>query len=186
MVEIGCSGIQPADVVAVARHREPVQLAPAAREAMQRSRAIVEELATAEQPVYGISTGFGALAATRVPPERRSELQHALIRSHAAGMGLPVDVEIVRAMMLLRLRTLARGFSGTRPLVADALAGLLNAVVTPLVPAHGSLGASGDLAPLAHVGLCLIGEGVATGPDVSRLEAQSVLIAAGLEPLRLE
>jgi histidine ammonia-lyase len=186
MVEIGCYGIQPAEVVAVARHGHPVRLAAEAEEAMRRSRARVEELAGAEEPVYGISTGFGALAATWVPPERRSELQHALIRSHAAGMGPPVDKEIVRAMMLLRLRTLARGFSGTRPLVAEALAGLLNAGVTPVVPTHGSLGASGDLAPLAHVGLCLTGEGEATGPDGSRLQAPEALALAGLAPLRLE
>src|SRR3982074_2579616 len=108
MVEIGCSGIQPAEGVAVARRGEPVRLTREAQEAMRRSRATVEELATAEEPVYGISTGFGALAATRVPPQRRSDLQHALIRSRAAGMGSPAEVEIVRAMMLLRLRTLAR------------------------------------------------------------------------------
>src|SRR4030088_2384355 len=119
MVEVGCTGLQPADVLAVARNGEPVGLAPAAIEAMQRSRPRVEELATSEEPVYGISTGFGALAATNVPPERRSELQHALIRSHSAGMGPPVEVEVVRAMMLLRLRSLARGYSGTRPAVAE-------------------------------------------------------------------
>ncbi|MDQ6921037.1 MAG: histidine ammonia-lyase [Candidatus Dormibacteraeota bacterium] len=186
MVEIGCSGIQPAEVVAVARRGEHVRLTPEAGEAMRRSRATVEELATAEEPVYGISTGFGALAATRVPPQRRSHLQHALIRSHAAGMGPPVEVEIVRAMMLLRVRTLARGFSGTRPLVAEALVGLLNAGVTPVVPTHGSLGASGDLAPLAHVGLCLTGEGEATGPDGAPLKGSAALTRAGLQPLRLE
>jgi histidine ammonia-lyase len=186
MVEIGCDGLQPEQVVAVARRGEPVQIGDPAREAMLRSRARVEELATAEEPVYGISTGFGALAATRVPAERRSELQHALIRSHAAGMGTPVDVEVVRAMMLLRLRSLARGYSGTRPLVAEALAALLNAGVTPLVPTHGSLGASGDLAPLAHVGLCLIGEGEALARDGERLQAREALRRAGLAPLRLE
>jgi histidine ammonia-lyase len=186
MVEVGCTGVRPADVVAVARHGERVGLAPEAIEAMRRSRARVEELATEERPVYGVSTGFGALASTRIPAERRSELQHALIRSHAAGMGEPVDGEIVRAMMLLRLRTLARGFSGTRPLVAEALAGLLNAGVTPVVPSHGSLGASGDLAPLAHVGLCLIGEGEASASNGSRLQASAALARAGLAPLRLE
>ncbi|PZR99676.1 MAG: histidine ammonia-lyase [Candidatus Nephthysia bennettiae] len=186
MVEIGCSGIRPAEVVAVARRGEQVRLAAAAEEAMRRSRARVEELAGAQEPVYGISTGFGALAATWVPPERRSELQHAVIRSHAAGMGPPLETEIVRAMMLLRLRTLARGFSGTRPLVAEALAALLNAGVTPVVPSHGSLGASGDLAPLAHVGLCLTGEGEAAGPDGDRIEAPEALALAGLAPLRLE
>jgi histidine ammonia-lyase len=162
-----------ADVVAVARHGAGVELSSGASEAMRRSRARVEELAAADRPVYGISTGFGALAGTRIPPERRSELQHALIRSHAAGMGEPVDAEVVRGMMLLRLRTLATGRCGVRPAVAEALAALLNAGVTPVVPAHGSLGASGDLAPLAHVAACLTGEGDA-------------LAGTGLAPLRLE
>jgi histidine ammonia-lyase len=162
-----------ADVVAVARRGAAVELTPEAVAAMRRSRARVEELAAGERPVYGISTGFGALAGTRIPAERRSELQHALIRSHAAGMGEAVEAEVVRGMMLLRLRTLATGRCGVRPAVAEALAALLNAGVTPVVPVHGSLGASGDLAPLAHVAACLIGEGEA-------------LAAAGLAPLRLE
>jgi histidine ammonia-lyase len=162
-----------ADVVAVARGGAPVELTAEAVAAMRRSRARVEELAASERPVYGISTGFGALAYTRIPAERRSELQHALIRSHAAGMGEAVEPEVVRGMMLLRLRTLATGRCGVRPAVADALAALLNAGVTPVVPVHGSLGASGDLAPLAHVAACLIGEG-------------SALADAGLAPLRLE
>jgi histidine ammonia-lyase len=162
-----------ADVVAVARGGAPVELAPDALAAMQRSRAQVDALAAGERPVYGISTGLGALAGTRIPPERRSELQHALVRSHAAGMGEPVEAEVVRGMMLLRLRTLATGRCGARPAVAEALAALLNAGVTPVVPIHGSLGASGDLAPLAHVAACLIGE-------------DGALAAAGLAPLRLE
>ena len=185
-VEIGCGGLQPVEVVAVARGGEQVEITEAALEAMRKSRARVEELAKAPEPVYGISTGFGALAASHIAPERRSELQHALIRSHSAGIGPPVAEEVVRAMMLLRLRTLAMGVSGTRPLVAEALAALLNAGVTPIVPSHGSLGASGDLAPLAHVGLCLIGEGEATGPDGSRLNAGQLLAEAGVQPLRLE
>jgi histidine ammonia-lyase len=162
-----------ADVVAVARQGARVELAAEAADAMRRSRARVEELAAGERPVYGISTGFGALAGTRIPPDRRSELQHALIRSHAAGMGEPVDDEVVRGMMLLRLRTLATGRCGVRPAVAEALAALLNAGVTPVVPVHGSLGASGDLAPLAHVAACLTGEGGA-------------LAGTGLAPVRLE
>jgi histidine ammonia-lyase len=162
-----------ADVVAVARGGAPVELAPEAVAAMRRSRAQVDALAAGERPVYGISTGLGALAATRIPPERRSELQHALVRSHAAGMGEPVEAEIVRGMMLLRLRTLATGRCGARPEVGESLAALLNAGVTPVVPIHGSLGASGDLAPLAHVAACLIGE-------------DGALPAAGLAPLRLE
>jgi histidine ammonia-lyase len=174
------------DVVAVARRGAAVELAPEAVEAMRRSRAQVERLAAGEQPVYGISTGFGALAATRIPPDRRSELQHALVRSHSAGMGEDVDAEVVRGMMLLRLRTLATGHTGARPVVAESLAALLNAGITPAVPVHGSLGASGDLAPLAHVAACLIGEGMATGRDGMRALSVQALAAAGLEPLRLE
>jgi histidine ammonia-lyase len=160
------------DVVAVARCGEGVELTAEALATMKRTRARVEELAAGEQPIYGISTGFGAMAGTRIPPRRRSELQHALIRSHAAGMGEPVDAEVVRGMMLLRLRTLATGCCGVRPAVAEALAAVLNAGFTPTVPVHGSLGASGDLAPLAHVALCLIGEGQ--------------MLPQGLRPLRLE
>src|SRR5256714_58822 len=185
-VEVGCGGLGPVEVVAVARGGEQVEITEAALEAMRKSRARVEELAKAPEPVYGISTGFGALAASHIAPERRSDLQHALIRSHSAGIGPPVAKEVVRAMMLLRLRSLAMGVSGTRPAVAEALAALLNGGVTPVVPSHGSLGASGDLAPLAHVGLCLIGEGEARGPDGGRLEGREALARAGIQPLRLE
>lgn len=154
-------GVTPQQVVAVAREGEPVELAPDARRRMELSRAHVEAAESSEEPVYGVSTGFGALAQTRIDPEHRSELQHALIRSHAAGVGPPVDREVVRAMILLRARTLALGHSGARPEVAEALLALLNADVTPLVPEFGSVGCSGDLAPLAHVALVLIGEGAA-------------------------
>ena len=106
-----------------------------------------------------MSTGFGSLATVPIPPERREELQRSLIRSHAAGMGAPVEREVVRAMMLLRARSLAMGYSGARPEVAETMLALLNAGLTPVVPEHGSLGASGDLAPLAHCALALIGEG---------------------------
>ena len=106
-----------------------------------------------------MSTGFGSLAGTWIPPERREELQRALIRSHAAGMGPPVEREVVRAMMFLRARSLAMGRSGARPVVAETMLALLAAGLDPVVPEHGSLGASGDLAPLAHCGLALIGEG---------------------------
>src|ERR1700692_1160520 len=115
--------------------------------------------ASSREPVYGVSTGFGALAGTRVAPLRQPELQLALIRSHAAGMGPPVEDEVVRATMLLRARTLAMGLSGVRPAVAEALIGLLNAKITPVVPRYGSVGCSGDLAPLAHIALALVGEG---------------------------
>src|SRR5947209_5900112 len=158
-------GLTEEQVVAVARHGEQVALAGAARTRMERSRARVERASASREPVYGVSTGFGALAGTRVAPLRQPELQLALIRSHAAGVGQPVDVEVVRAMMLLRARTLSMGFSGVRPAVADALVGALNAGVTPIVPRYGSVGCSGDLAPLAHVTLVLVGEGDAISGD---------------------
>src|SRR5439155_4926892 len=134
---------------------------------MRASRAGVEALTAADVAVYGISTGFGALAGTRIPPERRTELQTSLVRSHAAGVGEPMPPEVVRAMLLLRAATLSRGFSGVRPRVAQALVDLLNHNLTPLVPRYGSLGASGDLAPLAHVALVLLGEGQIVRPDDS-------------------
>src|SRR5581483_2026949 len=174
-----------ADVVAVARDRAPVAISSGAREAMERSAAIVARLAASDEPAYGVSTGFGSLATTPIPAARREELQRALVRSHAAGMGPPVEREVVRAMMLLRARTLAMGYSGTRPAVAEAIVAMLNADLVPLVPEHGSLGASGDLAPLAHCALALAGEGEVTGPGGERRAAAEALRAAGIEPLTL-
>ncbi|HKW60114.1 MAG TPA: histidine ammonia-lyase [Candidatus Dormibacteraeota bacterium] len=175
-------GLTEDQVVAVARHGEKVSLAPAARTKMERSRARVERAATSREPVYGVSTGFGALSGTRVAPLRQPELQLALIRSHAAGVGPPVDAEVVRATMLLRARTLAMGLSGVRPLLVDALIGMLNEGVTPLVPRYGSVGCSGDLAPLAHIGLALVGE----GEVLDGRPAAQVLKAARLKPVKLE
>jgi histidine ammonia-lyase len=134
--------------------------------------------------VYGVTTGFGSLATTRIPTERTGELQLALLRSHAAGMGPAVEREVVRAMMLLRARSLAMGYSGARTVVAEGIVALLNAGVTPAVPEHGSLGASGDLAPLAHCALVLLGEGEVLAED-GRRTAREALSAAGLEPLEL-
>src|SRR5207253_10652469 len=108
--------------------------------AMERSAEVVARLADSDEPAYGISTGFGSLALVRIPPEARGPLQRALVRSHAAGMGSPVEREVVRAMIVLRARTLAMGWSGTRPVVAERLLALLNAGLTPVVPEHGSLG----------------------------------------------
>jgi histidine ammonia-lyase len=176
-------GVSIDDVVAVARGHERVALTDAAGERMAAARAMVEHLAEGE-PAYGVSTGFGAMATVAIPPDRRAELQRSLVRSHAAGMGPPVETEVVRAMVFLRARSLALGHSGTRPLLAEGLLGLLNAEITPVVPEFGSLGASGDLAPLAHVALALVGEG-----DVEhegRMEpAADALAAAGLTPIEL-
>jgi histidine ammonia-lyase len=173
------------DVLAVARHDARVELSGAAIEAMARSRAIVDRIEASGRPVYGVSTGFGALANTSIAPERRAELQHALLRSHAAGVGAPMPGEVVRAMVLLRARSLALGRSGVRPELARGLVDLLNADITPWVPEHGSLGASGDLAPLAHCALVLLGEGWVLGKDGARIAAAEALHTAGLSPLKL-
>jgi histidine ammonia-lyase len=178
-------GVSAADVLAVARADAKVELADATIAAMAASRAIVDRIEASGRPVYGVSTGFGALASTSIAPQRRAELQHALIRSHAAGMGAPMPREVVRAMMLLRVRSLALGLSGVRPELARGLVDLLNAGITPWVPEHGSLGASGDLAPLAHCALVLLGEGWVLAKDGGRISATEALHAAGLQPLEL-
>src|SRR5260370_24610185 len=153
---------------------------------MEMSRARVQRASSSRERVYGVSTGFGALAGTRVAPLRQPELQLALIRSHAAGVGPPVDFEVVRATMLLRARALARGMWGVRPLLAEALIGMLNEGVTPVVPRYGSVGCSGDLAPLAHIGLALVGEGEVLDGQGSRRAARQALKSANLKPVRLE
>ena len=182
-VRLNGPGVLIDDVVAVARRNESVELTPEAIARMAASRAIVDRLAEGD-PKYGISTGFGALATVSIPPDRRRALQAALIRSHAAGMGDPVANEVVRAMVFLRARTLALGYSGTRPLVAAAMVDLLNHDITPIVPEYGSLGASGDLAPLAHGALALLGEGdVVHDGDVR--PAIEALRSVGLEPIEL-
>ena len=147
------------DVVRVARQDASVRLGDADHTALAVGRATVDRLADRPEPAYGISTGFGALAVRHIPVERREQLQQSLIRSHAAGTGPHVEREVVRAMMLLRLKTLCSGHTGVRPVVAETPAGLLQAGITPVVHEHGSLGCSGDLAPLAHVALALTGEG---------------------------
>jgi histidine ammonia-lyase len=184
-VLIGPADVTAADVVAVARRGARVRLAPAALDAMAASRSVVDGLAAAPTPAYGISTGFGALATRHITPDLRAKLQLSLIRSHAAGAGDPVEREVVRALMFLRLKTLASGRTGIRPVVAETLAAMLNAGITPVVPEHGSLGCSGDLAPLAHCALVLIGEGEAMhrGEQVAGAVA---LGRAGITPVRLE
>jgi histidine ammonia-lyase len=184
-VTVTATGVTVADVLAVAREGAQIEIAPDAMAAMATSRAIVDDIERQGRPVYGVTTGFGALANTFIPPERRAELQHALIRSHAAGIGAPMPREVVRAMMLLRVRSLALGHSGVRPLVAESLVQLLNHDITPWTPEHGSLGASGDLAPLAHCALVLLGEGWVLGKDGSRIAAADALAHAGLHPIDL-
>jgi histidine ammonia-lyase len=185
LVHVSGTDLSADDVVAVARAGARAVLRDDAREAMRASAEVVARHAASDEPAYGISTGFGSLANVVIPPARREELQRALIRSHAAGLGPPVEREVVRAMVLLRARTLAMGRSGARPELADALLALLNADLTPVVPEHGSLGASGDLAPLAHCALPLLGEGEVDTVDGARVAAAEALAGAGLEPLTL-
>jgi histidine ammonia-lyase len=185
MIELRVGGLTLAEVVAVAREDAQVELMEDSRDAMGESAAIVERLAASAEPTYGVSTGFGSLATTPIPAERRDQLQRALIRSHAAGMGEPVEREVVRAMMVLRARSLAMGYTGARPEVAETIVAVLNAGVTPVVPEHGSLGASGDLAPLAHCGLALIGEGEVMDAGGRRRPAAEALAEAGIEPVTL-
>jgi histidine ammonia-lyase len=182
-IQLHGTGVTIDDVVAVARHGAQVVLTADALERMAAARAVVDRLAEGE-PKYGISTGFGALATVSIPADRRQALQTALVRSHAAGMGDPVEDEVVRAMVLLRARTLALGFSGARPLVAQAMVDVLNAGISAIVPEYGSLGASGDLAPLAHGALALLGEGEVMHNGVRR-PAADALADAGLAPISL-
>ncbi|WP_026313715.1 histidine ammonia-lyase [Actinomadura flavalba] len=184
-VLVGPEPPSAADVVAVARHGAAVVITEAADRAMAASRAHIEELAARPLPVYGVSTGFGALATRHIPPEMRTKLQLNIVRSHAAGSGPPVEREVVRALMLLRLRTLTTGRTGVQPATAHALAGLLNAGITPVVHEYGSLGCSGDLAPLAHVALALIGEGDVHDAGGRLRPAAEALADAGLAPVTL-
>ncbi|MDN4490306.1 histidine ammonia-lyase [Demequina sp. SYSU T00068] len=185
-VRVGLEALTIGDVVAVARHDAPVSLTPASLAAMRDSRAVVDALAADPAPHYGVSTGFGALATTFIDRERRAQLQLSLVRSHAAGSGPEVEREVVRALMLLRLSTLLTGRTGARPVVAETYAAILNAGITPVVHEYGSLGCSGDLAPLSHVALAAIGEGPVRDPDGARCTSRDALAAAGIAPLVLE
>ena len=174
------------EVLRVATGDERVEIAGSAIGRMQRSRAVVERLAAGDAPVYAVNTGVGLLADVRVPAEELEQLQRNVVRSHACGVGPPLEASEVRAMMLIRANVLARGFSGIRPLVAERLCDLLNKGVTPVVPSQGSVGASGDLAPLAHIALVLIGEGEAEfqskrwpgGEALRRAGIQAIVLAS--------
>ncbi|MCL8026093.1 histidine ammonia-lyase [Nocardioides bruguierae] len=175
----------PEQLVAVARHGAGVRLSQESLEAVDASRAVIERLADAERPAYGVSTGFGALATTHIPREQRARLQRSLVRSHAAGSGPEVEREVTRGLMLLRLSTLATGRTGVRRETALLLAGLLEHGITPVVREHGSLGCSGDLAPLSHVALALIGEGEVRDAGGRLMPAAQALAEAGLAPVEL-
>ncbi|MEE1756239.1 histidine ammonia-lyase [Streptomyces sp. SP18CS02] len=184
-VVVGTSGTTAQDVIAVARGKARVELSQDALDALARARAIVDALAAKPEPVYGVSTGFGALATRHISQELRAQLQRNIVRSHAAGMGPRVEREVVRALMFLRLKTVASGRTGVRPHVARTMADVLNAGITPVVHEYGSLGCSGDLAPLSHCALTLMGEGDAEGPDGVVRPAGELLAAHGIEPVEL-
>ncbi|MEU3978749.1 histidine ammonia-lyase [Streptomyces sp. NPDC026672] len=184
-VVVGTSGVTASDVLAVARGGARVELSAEAVAALAAARAIVDALAAKPEPVYGVSTGFGALATRHISPELRAQLQRNIVRSHAAGMGPRVEREVVRALMFLRLKTVCSGHTGVRPEVAQTMADVLNAGITPVVHEYGSLGCSGDLAPLSHCALTLMGEGDAEGPDGTVRPAGELLAEHGIDPVEL-
>jgi histidine ammonia-lyase len=173
------------DVVAVARHNAKVEISEKVRDKVNRCRRFLERLIKEKRVVYGVTTGFGALGNITIPPEDTKELQLNLIRSHSTGVGKPLDKDIVRAMMLLRANTLAKGYSGIRLETLETLVHMLNEGVHPIVPEKGSVGASGDLAPLSHMTLVMMGEGEAEykGKTMSGREAMR---KAGIQPIELD
>jgi len=183
-LEVDGSSLALADVVRVARDRQAVSLSAAARERMRLVRARVDAKVARGEPVYGVNTGFGKLSDVAIPPERLSELQVNLVRSHAAGVGPLLPEDEVRAMMLLRANVLAKGYSGVRPELPDLLLAMLNAGLYPPVPEQGSVGASGDLAPLSHLALAMIGEGDLLDGE-QRQAAGAALARHGLSPVAL-
>jgi len=185
MVVLDGSPLAVPDVVAVARHGEPVSLSDSGRERMAPARALVDRLDAADDVVYGLTTGFGALADRAIDRADRVALQRAVVRSHAAGIGPPLPAEVVRGMLLLRARTLCAGYSGVRPELVQAIVALLGSGLVPWVPEHGSLGASGDLAPLAHATACLLGEGSVVGENGAPAAAADALRAHGLAAVSL-
>ncbi|MFQ5694580.1 MAG: aromatic amino acid lyase, partial [Terriglobia bacterium] len=169
----------------VVAQREEVRLAAAARRAMERSRAVVDKVVAENKVIYGVTTGFGDLAQVHIPPDQLRQMQVNLLRSHASGVGEPLRETESRATVLLRANVLAKGFSGARVLLAERLCEMLNRGLHPVIPCRGSVGASGDLAPLSHLALVLLGEGEAFFQG-KRLPGAEALKQAGLEPVELE
>src|SRR4051794_40812190 len=184
-VVVGTGPVSPEDVVRVARDGCGVRLSDEALTAIAASRDIVDRLAGDDRPHYGISTGFGALATRHIPLAQRAHLQRSLLRSHAAGSGPEVEREVVRALMLLRLSTLATGRTGVRPETARAYTAVLDAGITPVVHEYGSLGCSGDLAPLSAAALVVIGEGSVRDAGGLLRPAAQALHDAGIVPVQL-
>ena len=184
-VPVGSVPLTVEQVVAVARDGAPIELTPQSLDQVRETRSVIEALANDVVPHYGVSTGFGALATRHIPVELRAQLQRSLVRSHAAGAGPEVEREVVRALMLLRIQTLATGRTGIREQTLTTYAALLNAGIVPVVHEYGSLGCSGDLAPLAHCALALMGEGKVRDEDGQIGDAAAVLAAAGITPVSL-
>src|SRR5687768_3955850 len=184
MIELDGRSLTVEQLVAIAQAGAPVAIAADARERVRAARAVVDEFAGRETPTYGINTGFGNFADVKIPHDLLSQLQVNLLRSHAAGVGEPLTVPVVRASMALRANVLAKGYSGIRAATLDLLVELLNRRIHPLVPSRGSVGASGDLAPLAHMALVLIGEGTVTDANAA-IDGLTALTTAGLRPIVL-
>ncbi len=185
MILLTGSSLTLDQIVAIADAGERVALAPAAAERVRAARRVVDEAARGDAAVYGVNTGFGSFAEVKIPHEALNALQHNLLRSHAAGVGAPLAARNVRAAMALRANVLAKGFSGIRLETLEALIALLNAGIIPVVPSRGSVGASGDLAPLAHLALVLIGEGAAWDATGQRRPGRAALEQAGLAAVSL-
>lgn len=184
MVTLDGSTLTLEQMAAVARQGEPAELDSAATSRMRKSRDVVERMVEGDEPVYAVNTGVGYLSDQRVEAAEIEQLQKNVVRSHACGVGEPLPADVVRAMMLVRANVLAKGYSGIRPAVARRLCSLLNKGVTPVVPSRGSVGASGDLAPLAHMALVLMGEGEAEY-EGRRMAGGEAMAAAGIDPVRL-
>jgi histidine ammonia-lyase len=184
-MELDGQRLSLAQVSAIARGEEQVSLASAARTRIEQSRRVIEQIIAENRTVYGVNTGFGKLSDVRIDPSQIRELQLNLVRSHSCGLGNPLSTEEARAMLLLRANVLVLGYSGCRPVVVETLIEMLNRGVTPLIPEKGSVGASGDLAPLAHLALTTIGEGEAFY-EGTRMSSADALRRAGIEPLQLE
>src|ERR671935_927325 len=182
-MELNGQALTLSDVAAVALNGEEVKISDLARPRIRASRKVVEEIIARDAVVYGVTTGFGKLSDVRIPHDALSELQLNLVRSHACGIGDPLSEPEVRAMMLLRANVLALGFSGIRLEIIQMLCEMLNRRVHPVIPEKGSVGASGDLAPLAHLALALIGEGEAFFEE-QRMPGADALRRAKLKPVR--
>jgi histidine ammonia-lyase len=185
-ITLSTSGVTFDDVIAVARYGAQVKLSQTAIDAMNTTRSFIEGYAAGGVPVYGVSTGFGALANRHIDVKDRVQLQKSLIRSHAAGVGPAIEREVVRALMFLRLRTMASGRTGVRVALAQTYVEFLNKGITPVVPEFGSLGCSGDLAPLSHCALALMGEGRVHDANGIEMPTMQALDAAGIKPIELE